>query len=140
MKKGFTKEERATFKYWFAHWAAFQMTALIHRVWKPRYLLHDFEKPWLRLFLPYPTVQRLHRRNNRHHISFKSPERIDWVALVIDWECCRFTKLQCPLSARQTYEAVISGRGKEVLGRDIGPEMIGRIRENIPLVLEILGL
>ena len=140
MKPRFKKSDRSSFAYWFAHWAAFQMVALNLGIWTPRYLFHDFEKPWLKLFLPYHTVQKFHRRNNRHHISFRSPERIDWVGLVIDWECCRFTKIECPLNARQTYEAVMEGRGKEVLGREIEPEMIERMERNIPLVLEILGL
>lgn len=47
---GFDKESRSTFKYWFAHWCAFQMVALDLHVWRPKYLLHDIEKPWLRLF------------------------------------------------------------------------------------------
>ena len=45
----FTKEERSGFKYWFAHWCAFQMTALNLKCWRPKYLLHDIEKPWLSL-------------------------------------------------------------------------------------------
>lgn len=45
----FTKEERSGFKYWFAHWCAFQMTALNLKCWRPKYLLHDIEKPWLKL-------------------------------------------------------------------------------------------
>lgn len=140
MKPRFTKKDRASFKYWFAHWSAFQMVALNLGIWKFKYLFHDIEKPWLKLFLSYPKVQRLHRRNNRHHISFKNPERIDWVALVIDWECCRFTKTECPLNARETYEGVMKGRGEEVLGRRVEPEMMERMERNIPLVLEILGL
>lgn len=140
MKPKFTKSDRSTFKYWFAHWSAFQMVALNLGVWKLKYLFHDFEKPWLKLILPYPKVQKLHRKNNRHHLGFKSPSRIDWVALVIDWECCRFTKAECPLNARETYEATISGRGREVLGRDIEPEIIELMKQNIPVVLEILEL
>ena len=33
----FTKEERNSFKYWFAHWCAFQMTALNLKCWKFKY-------------------------------------------------------------------------------------------------------
>ena len=67
----FTKEERSGFKYWFAHWCAFQMTALNLGCWKFKYLFHDIEKPILRLFFKYKTVQRIHRRNNRHHLEYK---------------------------------------------------------------------
>ena len=45
----FSKSERSSFKYWFAHWCAYNMTALNLGMWKPKYLLHDIEKPWLML-------------------------------------------------------------------------------------------
>ena len=47
----FDKSQRSKFKYWFAHWCAFNMTALNLGVWKFKYLFHDIEKPWLMLFL-----------------------------------------------------------------------------------------
>lgn len=97
----FKKSERSKFKYWFAHWCAFQMTALNLRCWKFKYLFHDFEKPWLRLFFDYEIVQEIHRHNSRHHLEYKGGfEKIDWEALVIDWECSRFTKSSCILNAQ----------------------------------------
>lgn len=98
----FTKEERSSFKYWFAHWCAFQMTALNLKCWKFKYLFHDIEKPWLKLFLTYDRVQHMHRTLNNHHLQYKHPNRIDWEAMVIDWECSRFTKESAPLTARET--------------------------------------
>lgn len=98
----FTKEERSSFKYWFAHWCAFQMTALNLKCWKFKYLFHDIEKPWLKLFLSYDKVQHIHRTLNNHHLQYKHPNRIDWEAVVIDWECSRFTKEAAPLTARKT--------------------------------------
>jgi hypothetical protein len=98
----FTKEERSSFKYWFAHWCAFQMTALNLKCWKFKYLFHDIEKPWLRLFMSYTKVQQFHRKHNAHHLQFKHQNRIDWEAMVIDWECSRFTKEAAPLTARET--------------------------------------
>ena len=98
----FTKEERSSFKYWFAHWCAFQMTALNLKCWKFKYLFHDIEKPWLKLFLTYDKVQHIHRTLNNHHLQYKYPNRIDWKAMVIDWECSRFTKEAAPLTARET--------------------------------------
>ena len=98
----FTKEERSSFKYWFAHWCAFQMTALNLKCWKFKYLFHDIEKPWLRLFMSYNKVQQFHRKHNAHHLQFKYQNRIDWEAVVIDWECSRFTKEAAPLTARET--------------------------------------
>ena len=86
----FTKEERSGFKYWFAHWCAFQMTALNLKCWKPKYLLHDIEKPWLKLLWgDYKRVQRWHREHNSHHLEyfFTHKGKADWQAMVIDWEC-----------------------------------------------------
>ena len=102
----FTKKERSTFPYWFAHWCAFNMTALNCHAWKFKYLFHDFEKPWLRLFMPYKKVQKWHRRHNKHHIQWADYhdnryDKLDWEAMMIDWECSRFTKQGCPLNAAQ---------------------------------------
>lgn len=93
----FTKEERSSFKYWFAHWCAFQMTALNLKAWKFKYLFHDIEKPWLKLFWDYKKVQKWHRLHNAHHLEY--PGKKDWEAMVIDWECSRFTKDAAPLDA-----------------------------------------
>jgi hypothetical protein len=103
----FTKEERSTFKYWFAHWCAFQMTALNLKVWKPKYLLHDIEKPFLKLFLKYKTIQRLHRKYSSHHLEYwRGVKKIDIDAMLIDWECSRFTKKASPMNARETLEKI----------------------------------
>lgn len=106
----FYKSERSTFKYWFAHWCAFQMTALNMRVWKPKYLLHDAEKPWLRLILPYKKVQKFHRNHAKHHLEYfrKNPKKIDWLAMVIDWECSHFTKAEATKTAREEYYEIMS--------------------------------
>lgn len=111
----FTKEERSSFPYWFAHWCAFQMTALNLRCWKPRFLLHDWYKPWLRLFLPYSTVQKIHKQNSKHHLEWfdkhgytlKNIYRFDWDSLIIDWECSRFTKEASQINAYRKWEKVV---------------------------------
>lgn len=109
----FTKKERSTFKYWFAHWCAFQLVALVLRSWKPGYLLHDIEKPWLRLWYrgDYSKVQKWHRTHRRHHLEY--PGRKDYIALVIDWECGRYTKDSSPRTAYQEYEVVKSDLSEE---------------------------
>ena len=100
----FTKEERSGFKYWFAHWCAFQMTALNHKCWKSKYLFHDIEKPWLKLIWSYPKVQKWHREHNSHHLeSLYTRTKIDFLAMIIDWECSRFTKESSPRTAREEY-------------------------------------
>ena len=103
----FTKEERSTFPYWFAHWCAFNMTALNLRAWKFKYLFHDIEKPWLRLFWDYEKVQRWHRYHNNHHLEYLFRGTVDVEAMLIDWECSRFTKEVSTLTARQEWEKLV---------------------------------
>lgn len=101
----FTKSERGTFKYWFAHWCAFQMTALNLKHWRLKYLLHDIEKPFLKLFWDYKKVQKWHRTHNSHHVEYKG--QWDTYAMVIDWECSRFTKSEAQLNAYDTLKRMI---------------------------------
>lgn len=79
----FTVAEKSTFKYFFAHLCAYNMTALNLRCWKFKYLFHDIEKPFLKLFFDYSTVRKWHRKHNKHHLSYKNKNKIDWEALVI---------------------------------------------------------
>jgi len=121
----FTKAERSSFPYWFAHWAAYQMTALNCKAWKFKYLFHDAEKPWLKLFLPYKKVQEIHRKNNRHHPEWlerqlftlqkgydllieKLLNKFDYEGAILDWECCHFTKIEEPLDAHEEYRRLLS--------------------------------
>ncbi len=99
--KKFSKEERSSFRYWFWHWKAFNDVARENHAWKLKYLFHDIEKPFLKLFFPYKKVQAFHRKNNKHHLEYKNPERRDWEALVIDWECSHLTKLACPRNSME---------------------------------------
>lgn len=101
----FTKEERSTFKYWFAHWCAYNMVALNCGHWKFKYLFHDFLKPWLKLFMPYDKLQKWHRTHANHHLekfidgNFKNA---DWEGMIIDWECSRYTKYSAQKTAFET--------------------------------------
>lgn len=108
----FSKEERSSFEYWFAHWCAFNMTALNLRKWKFKYLFHDWYKPWLRLFMSYDKVQQFHRSHSKHHLEYldivNDPYIIDWEAMMIDWECSRFTKISSPLTAYEEYQKQLS--------------------------------
>lgn len=127
----FTKKERSTFPYWFAHWCAFQMTALNLKVWKFKYLFHDIEKPWLMLFWKdYIKVQKYHRCHNRHHLEYNGKKVYDFEAMIIDWECSRFTKSSAQLNARQEYEALVSRH----------PELELWVRHGIESTLLKLGL
>lgn len=113
----FNKEDRSTFPYWFAHWCSYNMTALNLKAWKFKYLFHDIEKPFLKLFLPYKRVQGFHRKHNRHHVEWLENQlrlaetdifydkrivpgllnKFDYDGAIIDWECSHYTKSQCKL-------------------------------------------
>lgn len=103
MKK-FSKDKRSDWDYWFAHWCAFQMTALTLGIWKFRYIFHDWYKPWMKMFgVPYHRIQWYHKRNSNHHIERfmidYNPDVMDWDAMIIDWECSQYTKEACPWGA-----------------------------------------
>jgi hypothetical protein len=84
------------------------MTALNLGHWKFRYLFHDFEKPWLRLFLPYKKVQKFHRYHAPHHQEFFLKHGwLHWDDLIIDWECSRFTKEASKWDAKEVIELEI---------------------------------
>ena len=95
--KKLTKEQRSTFKYWFYHVLAFNLVAKELHCWKFKYLFHDFEKPWLKLFMDYQKVQKWHRTHNSHHLEYKGEK--DYEAMVIDWECSQYTKQSCTRGA-----------------------------------------
>lgn len=99
--KKFDKDQRSTFSYWFNHWKAYNYVAMKLDHWRFRYLFHDIEKPWLRLFFhgDYSKVQKVHRRNNNHHLEYKYPEKRNWIDMAIDWECSSLTKNAHQLSA-----------------------------------------
>lgn len=102
----FTKEERSGWAYWFAHWCAFNMTALNLRCWHFRYLFHDWEKPWLKLLMhDYKKVQKWHREHSSHHGEFFLKHGwLHWDDLIVDWECSHFTKAQAQLVAIECLE------------------------------------
>jgi len=89
----FKEEEKSSFAYWFAHWCAYQMTALNCHAWKFKYLFHDIEKPWLELiWRDHKRVKEWHRAHNTHHIEYTGKRPKDYEAIVIDWECSPLTK------------------------------------------------
>lgn len=107
--KSFTKKDRSSFPYWYYHWKAYNLAAHYLGCWKFKYLLHDIEKPWLRLFLPYKKLQAIHRKNNKHHLEYKGGlNNVDIQALIIDNECGKFTKAEAQLSAREYIDFIYS--------------------------------
>lgn len=109
--KKFDKSSRSSFPYWWNHWKAYNLTALMLNDWKFKYLFHDIEKPWLKLFISYEKLQRFHRRNNRHHIEYKGGyNKIDWMALYIDWFCGRYTKYAAKTTVKEEADYQIQKR------------------------------
>lgn len=134
----FKPKDKSTFKYWFAHWAAYNMTALNLGYWKFKYLFHDIEKPFLLVLLgDYEKVRQFHRKHNKHHLTYKNKDKIDWEGLVIDWECSRFTKEDSPKTAKELYEYWITVRYRE--GR-CSSEMATLMMYHIPPILQKFGL
>ena len=134
----FSEKDKSTFKYWFAHWCAYQMTALNLGCWKFKYLFHDVEKPWLKLFMSYEKVREFHRTNNKHHLTYKGGvEKLDYEAMVVDWECSRFTKEDAPMNAKETFEYFINVRFPK---GTISKEVYDAFLKKIPPILVKLGL
>lgn len=130
----FSKEEKGTWKYTLAHICAYNMTALNLGCWKFRFLFHDIEKPLLKLLgFKYETIRKIHRKFARHHLSYHNYKKIDWLGVVIDWECSGYTKLDAPLNARQTYEKMLDNRNLD--------ENVKRLmKQKIPNILSDLRL
>ena len=129
----FTNDDRGGFAYTFAHWCAFNMTALNLGVWRFKYLFHDVEKPFLMLLFggDYTKTRNWHKEHNRHHLRYKGDiKNIDWEAMVIDWECSGFTKKEKPWNARETMRREM----------EVYPDKKDLIKQNIEPILNRLGL
>lgn len=101
MMKLFTKAESHYMTYEIAHIAAVNMVAALCHAWKPKYLIHDIEKPFMTfLFHNAKKASKWHRQHNRHHIEYKGKH--DYEAMCIDWESARYTKAFSQLNCTQT--------------------------------------
>ena len=136
--KKFDKSERSTINYWFWHWLAFNMVAWNLGAWHPRFLLHDIEKPWLKLLWgDYEKVQKWHRHHNSHHIFYgrmHGMNKIDWLGAIIDWECSRYTKNAAPRTAREELDYLIEFDTKYTTDEK------NEAKKNCYPILEYLGL
>ena len=65
-----------------------------------RSVFHDLDKVVLLHFLDKEKVSKMHRQHSRHHNKAKT--KSDYIQMVIDWECARYTKPDKPLNARNT--------------------------------------
>ena len=129
--KLFAETQKSTFAYWFAHWKAFNLVAMLLGVWKFKYLFHDIEKPFLMLlWKDYPRVKKFHRTHARHHWQYTGNKGYDYLAMVIDWECSRFSKASAQMNAYET----------SLWDRVHHPEYATEIERNIDPILLDLGL
>lgn len=119
--KQFIKEDRATWKYFWAHWFAVQMVAITVGAWKFKYLFHDWYKPWWKMFgVKYHKIQQYHRYHSNHHPEWllsrlekmdlrrESPynlfDKFNWEEMLIDWQASKYTKEACPRGAAKELE------------------------------------
>jgi len=68
--------------------------------------LHDLDKLILYMFTPIPLkqVHEIHRLTARHHVNDIKKTKEDYIQMVIDWECARYTKPDKPLTAYGTMK------------------------------------
>lgn len=86
------------------HRKAYRKVARDLGVFSLRHYLHDLDKIVMHLFIKdRRKVSRIHRRFSSHHDKANNYD--DFVDMVIDWECARFTKPDKPLNARETLHA-----------------------------------
>lgn len=109
-------------KYSLAHRKAFRSTEKQLLGYNTmRSLFHDMDKLFYLCFMPKEKASKLHRKYSRHHN--KARTTADYIQMVIDWECARFTKPDKPLNARETLYKFY-------------PELVSKIEP----ILRMLGL
>ena len=111
------KENIEAIKYTKEHRKAFrkiEKELLGHNTW--RSLIHDIDKVILYNIWPHKKVKNFHRNTARHHIESKTKKtRADYIEMIIDWECARFTKPDKPLNAYDTLYKWYPELEKEIL-------------------------
>lgn len=66
-----------------------------------RCLVHDLDKVILYLILGKNLTTKIYRRFAKHHIK-SAKSKNDFIEMIIDWECSRFSKSDKPLNAYGT--------------------------------------
>jgi hypothetical protein len=69
-------------------------------------ILHDVDKIFMLLFTSKSVkeIQKIHRSKARHHANDQIKSEKDYIQMVIDWECARYSKPDKQLNARQTLD------------------------------------
>ena len=103
----YTKEHRKAFK-------KIEKEILGHNTW--RSIVHDLDKVILYNIWPHKKVKNFHRATARHHVENKiKKNKSDYIEMVIDWECARYTKPDKPLNAYDTLYKWYPELEKEIL-------------------------
>ena len=98
----FTKNQRYKIQYSKTHRIAFRdLEKRLLGKNTIRSFFHDVDKIILYHFLPTEFVHTCHQWWSRHH-ERRAKTRNDFIQMVIDWECARFTKPDKPLNAYDT--------------------------------------
>lgn len=82
-----------------------------------RGFLHDLDKVFMYLVTPKSwekKVSKFHRKHSRHH-PIRARTKADYIQMIVDWECSRFTKPDKPLNARQTLCKFYPKMGRKIL-------------------------
>ena len=81
-----------------------------------RSLVHDIDKVILYNFLEHKKVKEFHRKTARHHVENNIKKtKADYMEMVIDWECARYTKPDKPLNAYDTVYKIYPDLENEIL-------------------------
>ena len=111
------KENIGAIKYTKEHRKAFrkiEKEVLGHNTW--RSIVHDLDKVILYNIWPHKKVKNFHRSTARHHNENNIKKtRADYIEMIIDWECARYTKPDKPLNAYDTLYKWYPELEKEVL-------------------------
>ena len=98
------KANLGAIKYTLEHRKAFKKVEkelLGHNTW--RSIVHDIDKVILYNFWEHKKVKELHRRTARHRVENDIKKtKADYIEMVIDWECARYSKPDKPLNAYDT--------------------------------------
>ena len=98
------KANLGAIKYTLEHKKAFKKVEkefLGHNTW--RSIVHDIDKVILYNFWEHKRVKEFHRKTARHHVENNIKKRKgDYIEMIIDWECARYSKPDKPLNAYDT--------------------------------------
>ena len=111
------KENIGAIKYTKDHRKAFrkiEKEILGYNTW--RSIVHALDKVILYNIWPHNKVKSFHRRTARHHVENNIKKtRNDYIEMIIDWECARYTKPDKPLNAYDTLYKWYPELEKEIL-------------------------